>query len=393
MRILYATPAYKPAYRMGGPIASVSAAAEMLVKRGHHVTVVTTNANLDEDLDVPTGRPIDVDGVEVWYFRREEPLRKWLPFIPYLSKSMGFTYSPELKAGLDRLVPAVDVVDTQMPFVYTTYAAARAALRHGKPLFYHQRGNFLDTHMARRPLKKRAYIALFEKPVLRRAAALIALTEAERAAFAAVSPGTPCEVVPNGVFLPSPRDGAAARVESRWGIPRDAQVILFLGRIHPWKGAPETVAAFARVAEMNSRAWLVMAGADEIGLAARGGDRVVFPGVVSGTEKDDLLARADLFVLLSGGEGLSMAILEAMAHGTAVLMSAGCNLSEAADAGAAEVVKKDAAAAADAMSRLLADPDRLHAMGAAGRRFVETSYSWDAVTDRLVSVYTRALRR
>jgi glycosyltransferase involved in cell wall biosynthesis len=396
MRILYATPAYKPAYKMGGPVASVSAAAEMLARRGHHVTVVTTNANLDEDLDVPTDQPVDVDGVEVWYFRREEPLRKWLPFVPYLSESMGFTYSPKMKAALERMVPQMDVVDTQMPFVYPTFAASRAALRHGKALFYHQRGNFIDVRLARRRLKKSIYLALFEKPVMRRATALIALTEAEREAFAALSPGTPCEVIPNGVSLPSPIDGAAARVEARWAIPRDAQVILFLGRLHTWKGAGETLEAFERIERELPRAWLVMAGPDEAGIAARWRaersnetHRVVFPGVIGGTEKGDLLERADLFCLPSIAEGLSMATLEAMAHRTAVLISPGCNLPEAEAAGAAVIVEKNVDAIAAATSGLLADPDRLRMMGEAGRRFVAANYSWDVVTDRLLDLYAR----
>jgi len=53
LHILYAVHGYKPAYRVGGPILSVSAAAETLVRKGHQVTVFTTNSNLDEDLDVP----------------------------------------------------------------------------------------------------------------------------------------------------------------------------------------------------------------------------------------------------------------------------------------------------------------------------------------------------
>ena len=51
MRILYALHAYKPAYRIGGPVLSVSSAAEMLVRKGHEVTVFTTTSNLDQELD------------------------------------------------------------------------------------------------------------------------------------------------------------------------------------------------------------------------------------------------------------------------------------------------------------------------------------------------------
>ena len=78
MHILYVTHGYKPAYRIGGPIWSVSAVAEGMVARGHRVTVFTTNSNLDEDLDVPVDRPVLVDGVEVWYFRRRDPIKKYL---------------------------------------------------------------------------------------------------------------------------------------------------------------------------------------------------------------------------------------------------------------------------------------------------------------------------
>ena len=115
MKILYAVHGYKPAYRLGGPIHTVSALAERLVRLGHEVIVFTTNSNLDEDLDVPTDQPIDVEGVQVWYFKHEEPIKRWLPFIPYLAKSIGFLYAPAMRSQLDRIVPSVDLVHTQMP--------------------------------------------------------------------------------------------------------------------------------------------------------------------------------------------------------------------------------------------------------------------------------------
>ena len=64
LNILFVYSGYKPAYRMGGPIVSISATAEKLVARGHRVVVFTTNANLDRDLEIPLNRPILLDGVE-----------------------------------------------------------------------------------------------------------------------------------------------------------------------------------------------------------------------------------------------------------------------------------------------------------------------------------------
>ncbi|MFN2177559.1 MAG: hypothetical protein ACK2U3_16560, partial [Anaerolineales bacterium] len=51
LNILYVTHGYKPAYRLGGPVMSVSGAAEELVSRGHKVVVYTSNSNLDKKLD------------------------------------------------------------------------------------------------------------------------------------------------------------------------------------------------------------------------------------------------------------------------------------------------------------------------------------------------------
>ena len=140
MHVLLSYPGYKPAYRMGGPIVVLAAVAEELVRKGHRVSVVTTNANLDEDLDVPVDRVVNVEGVDVWYLKRYEFLKRWLPFIPYLANSNGYFFAPEMNATLRQLMPSVDVVHVQSPFSYTNLAASRAAFRSGVPLVYQQHG-------------------------------------------------------------------------------------------------------------------------------------------------------------------------------------------------------------------------------------------------------------
>ena len=102
MRILFSALGYKPAYRIGGPVVVVTALAENLVKRGHQVVVFTSNSNLDEDLEVPMNQPVMVDGVEVWYFEHKEPLKKYLPFVPYISQSVGYLYLPLLQKCLTK---------------------------------------------------------------------------------------------------------------------------------------------------------------------------------------------------------------------------------------------------------------------------------------------------
>lgn len=401
MKIIYAALGYKPAYKIGGPIQSVSAVAEKLVQKGHEVIVFTTNSNLGEDLDVPTNQPVDVQGVQVWYFKHEEPIKKWLPFIPYFSKSIGFLYAPAMKAELDRIVPLVDLVHIQMPFVYPTFAAGRAAIRHNKPLFYQQRGVLSPDHLKFRGWKKKLYINAIERPLMRRATTLIALTDFEIQSYKALGVQTTCRVIPNGIDI-TEKCQAVDRGPSSYGILPDEMVILFMGRLHPTKGVDKLIRAFLTITKRFPRARLIVAGPDEWGMVekfqqvimhAGAGAQVLFTGMVTGDAKQELLERADLFCLPSDGEGFSMTILEALASSTAVLISPGCHFPEVETAGAGRVIKADSDLLAKAMSELLADRNALKEMGKKGRDFVAQNYTWNAITDKLIDVYQEGIDR
>jgi glycosyltransferase involved in cell wall biosynthesis len=377
--------------------------AEALVGRGHQVTVFTTNSNLDEELDVPLDRPLDVEGVKVWYFRHDDFLKRWFAWASYISRSLGLLYAPQMVARLEQVVPQVDLVHTHMPFVYPTFAAARAAYRFRKPLFYHQRGVFDPNRLRFRSLKKKIYIHAIERPIARRATTLIALTKAEVASYRALGLNTPCRIVPNGVTVGDFLPRASAPRSLRWSnITPETLVVLFLGRLHPIKGADRLLRAFLRIQPRFPQAVLVMAGPDEWGLEVRfrkimrtggGQGRVVFPGMVSGRDKLELLARADLFCLPSDGEGFSMAVLEAMASATAVLLSPGCHFPEAESVGAGRIVAPDPEALAEGLGSFLANPERLKAMGEKARAFVANHYSWEPIVDQLLDVYTEGIER
>lgn len=402
MKILFAVPGYKPAWRLGGPVESVSALAENLAGRGHEVTVVTTNSNLDQSLDVDTSRYHDIDGVRVRYFARSEPLQRWLPKLRYLSQSVGFLYAPEMAAELARIVPRTDIVHTHLPFVYPTLAAGRAAIRCGKPLVYHQRGVFDPQRLKFRSLKKLAYLHALELPMLRRADLLVALTPAESESYARLGLTVPCRVIPNGIDANRYRSSIPGGRVEQIGLTGDDTVVLFLGRIHPIKGADRLLEAFSRIHARCPTAKLVLAGPDEFELeksfratadAAGLSGRVIFPGMVEGPLKIALLARAELFVLPSDAEGFSMAILEALASSTPVLISPGCHFPEVEEAGAGRVVDADAASLALALEDLVGDRDRLRQMGEAGRRLVVQRYVWSQITTQIEDAYAELLAR
>lgn len=401
MRVLYALHGYKPAYKLGGPIHAVSALAERLVQKGHEVIVFASNLNLDEDLDVPTNQRIDVNGVQVWYFKHEEPIQRWLPFVPYLANSIGYLYAPGMRAELDRIVPSVDLVHIQNPFIYPTYAAGKAAIRHQKPLFYQQRGALGPEHLKYRGLKKKLYIRAIERPLMERAITLIALTEAEVEAYASLGVRTPCRIIPNGVDIGNSPEPLGTSF-GPFDISPNELVILFLARLHPMKGAHRLIQAFLRIHTHHPTAKLVMAGPDdsrtvekfrdEIEKAGLG-NRILFPGMVTGETKRKLLARADLFCLPSAAEGFSVAVLEAMASKTPVLISPECHFATVESAFAGKVVSTSVDDLTDALSSLLGDSASLKEMGQNAYDLVKNEYDWDQIVESLISVYAEGISR
>ena len=204
----------------------------------------------------------------------------------------------------------------------------------------------------------------------------------------------------NFVDLPGRTDGAVGTAQrSAIGLPADAWMLLFTGRLHANKGMSFLLDALARLpVEIGGRALhLVVAGdgplretlqaqAHQAGLAAR----VHWLGWVS--DPATLYAAADLFVCPSVHEPLGNVVLEAWAHGLPVVATR--------SAGPMELMRHeydgllvqvgDPGALADAMQVVLqADAHWRDALGRAGRAEVETRHSRSAVVAAYLGLYAR----
>jgi len=82
-----------------------------------------------------------------------------------------------------------------------------------------------------------------------------------------------------------------------------------------------------------------------------------------------------------------MAITEALACGTPVVISEECRFPEVAAEGAGEVLPLDPEAFADALDALLSSPDRAATMGRAGRRLVRAAFTWPSIALRTLQAY------
>lgn len=150
--------------------------------------------------------------------------------------------------------------------------------------------------------------------------------------LAAGYPATRARLIPNGVAVDPPRDNSqrwAARralAESNPDLATTEQspVAVYTGRLHEAKGLHDLVRAWPAVLNRwpHARLWLVGEGPEReelyesiLDLGLRG--FVVMPGAFDDVQ--DLLTAADVFVLPSYEEGLSLSLLEAMACGVPVV--------------------------------------------------------------------------
>ena len=210
-------------------------------------------------------------------------------------------------------------------------------------------------------------------------------------------------VIPNGVDaqrFAHPRPRSAVRQEL--GIPDSAPVIGTVGRTDPVKGHRFLIEAMAGIAHHFPHARLVVVGAKvtpefaalrRLAVIFGVDDKVVFTGARE--DAPDLLAAMDLFVLPSLSEGMSNALLEAMAAGLPIVATAaGGNPEVIGEDGAGVLVKPGSPAElAEAICPLLHDPEAARAMGGRARRRVVERYGLAQVASAYCSIYDRLARR
>lgn len=208
---------------------------------------------------------------------------------------------------------------------------------------------------------------------------------------------TPTTTVVNRVSRPA-EVSATRRAELRVALGCGASSCLFvaIGRLAPQKGFDILLAAFAEAQRSSPDARLLIVGdgedqkalATQLAAAGLGSSAQLLP---SRPDIAEILAAADVFVLPSRWEGLPLVLLEAMAAGLPVVASAVGDVPTVVDeAGAIVVPAEDAAALANAMVQLAADPERRRRMGEASRTRSAPYVDEAAFAAELEAIYLKA---
>jgi glycosyltransferase involved in cell wall biosynthesis len=269
-----------------------------------------------------------------------------------------------------------------MPNVYP----GRAASKFKIPLVVSPRGALSRTAFSSGSIIKKVFWPLLQKPVLDSAICFHATAKAEchdirRAGFI-----QPVAIIPNGVDIPVllPKESKKFRT------------LLFLGRIHPIKGLDMLLPAWGVLQDRFSDWRLRIVGPDDRGylsemrrLAGKLGlKRIEFAGAIYGTQKWQAYRDADLFVLPTFSENFGMAVAESLASGTPVIVTKGAPWSGLVTHQAGWWIDIGIDPLVACLEQALATTSHsLEAMGARGRKWVQSEYSWSHLGQKMAQTY------
>jgi len=344
----------------GGISSAVSDLAQSLVKHGHSVTIYTSRLG---SLTVP--------GVAARRFRSAYSILGGANFtLPMLLANYDFDVA-HLFGSYYTFQTFATILRARCPIIYQP---------HGSVGFY-RLPLFMDS----------LWRCIFDNSISR----VISSSPRETDACRTVNLKNIVEI-PNGVnltyytYLP-PRSRGLFR--SSHGIPPDAPLVLYLGRIDSIKGIDVLLGAMPYLPDNYQL--VVVGDADSPygrSLVQSAPHNVLFAGPLYGRDKLLAYADASVFVLPSRGDAFGLTLLEALACGVPVVVSDNCGLSSAigGDIRLGTVVPLSSPLMADAIRHTVDyDTESDHAY----RIVWASGHSWDKTASQIESVYRDVIEK
>jgi glycosyltransferase involved in cell wall biosynthesis len=385
VNILQVIPYFPPAYAFGGSVRVCYATSKELVRRGHSVTVYTSDA-----LDSTSRMKVEnqnVDGIDVHYFRN-------------ISLSLVRSSNLFIVRGLLREaasdVSSFDVIHLHEYTTYHNIVVHRFAKKHRVPYVFQAHGTLPKIG---RVTRKRLFDILFGHRLLQDMAKGVALNrwEANHYMEAGVN-GDKIAIIPSGIDLSEyaklPSKGSFRR---KVGINSEDKIVLYLGRIHWIKGVDVLVKAFAEVARKLDNVKLALVGPDDGYLnelqamisALKIDDKVLIVGPLYLSDKIEAYVDADVYVLPSRFEAFPIGMLEAYACGKPVITSAVGGMKDLVVDGVTGLLigPEDSEQLAEAMLSLLNDHERAEELGESASGFVSKNFRIEESAIKLEQLY------
>jgi len=390
LRVLFTIADLQP--ESGGPSRTVPSFCSALAQLGVEVEILAMHYGANNPRPIqPTAEQVPTRFVACT--RSWAKRVKWTPGFAVAARGVCREWKPDI------------VHDTGL-WLLTNHAAVGVARQHGLPLVVSPRGMLSSWALHYKGWKKQVAWHLYQKRDLQRAEVLHATSHAEVESLRAAGLAQPIAVVPNGVDLPQYGPQTA---DNRTTMTADGsegsevstvkaegrKILLYVGRLHPIKGLPDLVRAWA---ELRPQGWrVVVAGVDEDSHQGEVESLVrqlcvekdfEFAGPIEGNARWDLYRSANLFVLPSYSENFGLVVAEALACGVPVITTRATPWDELRTRRCGWWIETGSAAMVSALREAtsLNDEDR-RAMGHRGRQLIEQKYTWEVAAKQMLAVY------
>ena len=389
MRILQVTPFYAPAWAYGGPPRVAYELSRELVRRGHSVTVLTTDA-LDSHHRASPAHEIS-GGIEVYRLRNLSNYLAWHRQI-FLPRGLATFLREHLHS--------FEIIHLHTVRTLQNIVVHRFATTYGIPYILSSHGSIP------RIVRQRTLKAVFDwvggRRLVQDAHRVIAQSSFEKSeSEAAGAPGRKISIVLNGVDA-SMYENLPVRGGFIKSFGLDGQrLVTYIGRLSAGKGLDYLLTAFRDIARESKDCTLVVAGEDAgykkqvIKLAKQFAisDRVILPGFVTGPGKLQLFVDSDLVVYPASYESFGLVPMEALLCGRPIVVSR--------DSGCGELIQKaragitfpsgDVSLLRDAILIGLRGGESMSETVRRGRRFVIENLAWNHIASEMEEIYRNAI--
>jgi len=376
------------AWTTGGPARVVYEISKKLSKN-HSITIVTTTMYREDRSDNQELREKSIGGIDFQCFDN-------------VSRFLAWKYKIYFSLGLIRYlrdhIHEYDIVHLHDLISFHAVATMIVCKKNNIPYILSPHGCL--NWFIENTLIHKIFYHLFGRKILENAKKITLLHPNEMEEITKLGiPSKKCVTVPNGINpLPYENPSRAGQFRCRYHIHENEKIILYLGRINRIKGIDLLIRAFSDL-HSDVGLKLVIAGRDEGYLSElkllseqlKIHENVIFTGSLTEDEKIDAYIDADVFVLPSVHEGFGITVLEAIASGTPVIITKGCNITDIVQ-GCGLVVDYDKDQLAQAIETICKHPVLYESFAKCGQEKIKNVYNWDCIVERMETIYRECLK-
>jgi glycosyltransferase involved in cell wall biosynthesis len=390
MKILQVVSSFPPAYSYGGAVKVSYEISKELVKKGHEVTVYTTDA-YDENSRLKFDKnPVYMEGIKVYHFRN----------LSNVLCKMNFPIALEMYTYLRKNIQDFDIVHIHEYRSFQTIFAQHFAVKYRVPYILQAHGS---TPLILGKIKlKKIYDSFFGYSILKKASRLISLSNAEVEQYIKMK-AEPSKIflIPNGIEINSNVDLPEPGVFRKKYNLSNKHCILFLGRLHERKGIDFLIRSFAELIKDIDDAVLILAGPDdgyknkakeqvyELNLE----EKVIFTGYMEPADKISAYLDADILVYPSFFEIFGLVPFEAIMYDTPVIVTDDCGCGEfIKKANCGYLVKYgDLTDLKYKMKLILENPDIGSKFVENGQKYITNNLTWPLICKKIERLYENCI--